>query len=139
MLAVSDSDLRKSFQKVQRVAILGASLNPARAGYYVSTYLHKQEFSIFPINPKYVGSCLENRPFAASLSDIDEPIDTVNIVRASHLLLDHLPEILDLVPLPYLAWFQPGSQNHKLASALLSAGITVIQHRCMFTEHKRLH
>lgn len=139
MVDLTDSYLRKIFDQMNRIAILGASLNPLRAGYYVSTYLHQVRFSIFPVNPTYLGKSLENRPFVASLSEIDEPLDTINIFRASHLLLAHLPEILALKPLPRLAWFQPGSHDPKVTCELYNAGITVIQQRCIFTEHNRLN
>ena len=79
MVDLTDSYLRKIFDQMNRIAILGASLNSLRAGYYVSTYLHQVRFSIFPVNPTYLGKSLENRPFVASLSEIDEPLDTINI------------------------------------------------------------
>jgi predicted CoA-binding protein len=139
MFIGSDDYLRTAFQTKRRVAILGASLNPKRAGSYVSRYLLRHGFAIFPVNPRYEGRYLEGRAFVSSLSEIGEPIDIINIFRSSDLLTEHVPEIIGLPHLPSLAWFQPGSENSEVASTLKSAGIAVIKERCILAEHKRLH
>ena len=139
MLDLTDDYLKTIFRRNKCIAILGATLNCIRPGYYVSSYLHREGFSIFPVNPKYLGKSLGNRPFVASLSEIGESLDTINIFRASNLMHRHLPEILGLRPLPHLAWFQPGSHDPTVASELHKAGVTVIRDRCIFTEHARLN
>ena len=121
------------------IAVLGASTDRFRAGFYVPDYMHQQGYRIFPVNPNHVGATAWGEPFRATLAELaGQPIDILDVFRLPELLPRHLPEILAMQPRPKLVWFQQGIRNDEVAKALLAEGIGVAQDRCLLADHRRL-
>lgn len=131
------SEIAPLLAGTRTVAVLGASVRPHRAGYYVPRYLHGQGFDIYPVNPDYTGQELFGKPVLATLSEVPVPIEVIDVFRRSEHLLGHLYEILGLAPLPEVVWFQLGVQDDRVARRLSEAGIDVVQNRCMLADHQR--
>lgn len=131
-------DLRRILEKARVIAVLGAHPQTGRAASYVPAYLHSVGYRIYPVNPAKVGMKLWGRPVRASLSEVPEPVDMVDVFRRSDALPGHLDEILAMSPLPRLVWLQQGIRNDDFAQKLLAAGIDVVQDRCTLAEHRRL-
>jgi hypothetical protein len=131
-------DIRRVLQTCSVVAILGATDKPSKAGYYVPEYLRGQGYRVIPVNPAKVGGVLFGEPVRASLLDIDEPVDMINIFRRSELLAGHLDEILEIPAPPRVVWLQYGVRDDEFAEALRARGIEVIQDRCTLADHRRL-
>ena len=77
-------------------------------------------------------------PVVASLSDLREPCDLLDVFRAAHHLPGHVDEILSLTTPPPAVWFQLGIRDDVSAQRLAGAGIDVVQDRCLMVEHRRL-
>ena len=118
------------------VAVLGAHSDPARPAFYVPDYLHERGYRVIPVNPSLVGQTLWGEPVRASLDDITEPVDVVDVFRRSALVAGHLPELRRLKP--KVVWMQTGVRDDAVAEALQAEGIEVVQDRCMLAEHRRL-
>ena len=85
-----------------------------------------------------LGMTLWGEPVRASLAELDEPVDIVDVFRRSSLLMPHLPDILAMSPQPKLVWLQQGILSRAFADALLEEGIDVVQNRCTLADHRRL-
>lgn len=133
-----DRSARGILATARAVAVLGASDNPDRPANYVPSYLARNGFEVYPVNPILSGETLFDRPVAATLAELQEPIDVVEVFRRSEHLPDHLPDILAMRPPPRAVWFQTGIRNDEVARDLEAAGIAVVQDRCMLAEHVRL-
>ncbi|WP_457637944.1 CoA-binding protein [Oceanithermus sp.] len=133
-----DEDLRWILGSSYTVAVLGAHPDESRAAYYVPAYLVSQGYRVIPVNPAYAGRELFGEAVRVRLDEIAEPVDVVDVFRGSDKLMEHLEEILAMNPPPAVVWLQKGIRNDDFATALADAGITVVQDRCMFAEHKRL-
>jgi len=72
----------------------------------------------------------------ASLAEISEPVDILDVFRRSAQVADHADEMLALRP--GLVWLQSGIRNDAVARVLEDAGIPVVQDRCLMVEHRRL-
>src|SRR5439155_79328 len=83
--------------------------------------------------PRTLGEAL-----AATLADLREPADVVEIFRRPQFLPGHAAEIARLPWKPSVVWFQLGIRNDAAAETLARAGIRVVQDRCMMPEHRRL-
>jgi predicted CoA-binding protein len=134
----SDHELRDLFAGTRKIAVLGANTDPGKPACYVPDYLAAQGFEIYPVNPGFVGRTLWGRPCVASLRDITDPIDLVDVFRRPAALMAHVPEILGMTPLPPVVWLQLGISHAEFARTLRDAGIRVIQDRCTLAEHRRL-
>ena len=118
------------------VAIVGASDNPSRASYFVSTYLMSaSHFKLFFVNPRL--ETLLGQPVYKSLADIPEPIDIVDVFRKSEDIPGVLDEAIAIKAKAF--WMQLGIKHQESAERAAAAGMTVIQDRCLKIEHARFH
>ena len=120
------------------IAVLGAHHEHARAAFYVPDYLYGQGYRILPVNPALVGKTLWGQPVRASLAELGEPIDLVDVFRRPDLLPGHLGDLLAMSPRPRLVWLQLGIRNDAFARAVQDAGIDVVQDRCTLADHRAL-
>jgi uncharacterized protein len=137
-IAGDSPDPRTVLTRARTIAVLGAHDQPSRPAFYVPDYLHDQGYRILPVNPGLAGRTLWGEPVRASLRDLGEPVDVVDVFRRSELLPGHLDEILAMRPRPGLVWLQLGIRNDAFADALRREGIEVIQDRCTLADHRAL-
>jgi predicted CoA-binding protein len=132
-------EVRAILETHRTIAVLGASTDRFRAGFYVPDYMHGQGYRILPVNPNHAGQSLWGEPIRSTLAELaGEAVDILDVFRLPELLPRHLPEILAMQPLPKLVWFQQGIRNDAVARELLAAGIRVAQDRCLLADHRRL-
>jgi len=132
----SSSEISTIINNSKRIAIVGASKDPARAAFFVLTYLKSStEYTLFPVNPKE-DEILGLKVYH-SLQEIAEPID-VCVVFRRHDVLD---EVLDeaIAAKAKVFWMQLGIHNDAVAERGVSAGLTVVQNKCIKIEHARFH
>lgn len=138
MADYSDQLLRDVLRKVRTVAIVGVSTNPVRPSYFVGRYLGLKGFDVIPVNPGAVGQTLFGRPVLGSLSEIDRPVDMVDIFRRSEHVPAIVEEALEALPDLKVIWMQIGVEHAEAAAKAEAAGVTVIQNRCPKIEYQRL-
>jgi predicted CoA-binding protein len=134
MILTDTRDIQELLARSPRVAVLGASTNESKAGYYVPAYLRSQGYEIVPVNPVAAGAALHGTTVRATLAEVGE-VDLVDVFRRPDQLPGHLDELIALGP--KAVWFQLGIRNDAVAQALADAGITVVQDRCTLADHKR--
>jgi len=138
LLVDDDSGLSAIFREAKAVAVLGAKVDSSEPAYYVPAYLHSRGYRIRPVNPRFAGRRLHDAETVASLRDLAEPADVIEVFRRPEYLSGHADEILALPWRPKFVWFQLGIRNDAAAEKLARAGIRVVQDRCMMPEHRRL-
>jgi predicted CoA-binding protein len=136
--AYDDSYIRSILTSVKSIAMVGASPVNVRPSYFAFKYLVERGYDMIPVNPGQVGKSLVGKPFVASLTDIDRPVDMVDIFRSA----DHAPAIVEAalalpVP-PRVIWMQLGVRNDAAAAKAEAAGIKVVMNRCPKIEYGRL-
>lgn len=129
---------RRILTECRVVAVLGAHPARWRPAFYVPEYLHSMGYRVVPVNPGKVGESLWGEPVRDRLSNIDVPVDLVDVFRRSEALPEHLEDILAMDPLPHVVWFQQGIYNQNVARQLEEAGIEVVQDRCTLADHRTL-
>ena len=138
MVTINDARLREILSGSPTVAVLGIHREPEKAAYYVPEYLHDEGYRVIGVNPELVTETLFGEKVRATLREIGEPIDLVDVFRRPELIPQHLEDILAMKPRPRFVWFQLGIKNDDAAKKLEDAGITVIQNRCTLADHQRL-
>jgi uncharacterized protein len=133
-----DALIRTVLTTVKTIAMVGASDNPARPSYLVLKYLIERGFKVIPVNPGKAGTAFLGQTFVASLADIAEPVDMVDIFRASEAASGVVDEALRMQPLPKVIWMQLTVRNDAAAARAEAAGLTVIMNRCPKIEFGRL-
>lgn len=123
-------------RRTRSIAIVGASNNPSRASYFVTTYLlSSSPYDLYLVNPRETE--ILGQPVYPSLDALPVVPDLVDVFRRH----DDLPGVLDetlAVGAPAL-WLQLGSWHEEVARRGEAAGLTVVMDRCVKIEHARFH
>lgn len=127
------ADPRRILETSPRVAVLGATDRPHKAGFYVAEYLRSRGYEVLPVSPRLAGTELFGRAVVAALAEL-ENVDLVDVFRRPETLPGHLDELIALAP--RAVWFQLGIRNDAVAAALEEAGIEVVQDRCALADHR---
>jgi hypothetical protein len=132
----SDPELREILRSARTIAVVGVKDDPEADAHRVPRYLQAHGYRILPVSPK----CKEvlGERCAASLRELAEPCDMVDLFRAPSHIPAHADEVLALRPLPRVVWLQLGIRDDASAARLAAAGIRVVQDRCLMVEHARL-
>src|SRR5215831_9025981 len=135
-LPYADAQLRAILERVKTIAMVGASSNWNRPSYFVMKYLQGKGYRVIPVNPGIAGQMLLGEKVYASLRDIPEQVDTVEIFRAS----EQVPPIVeDAIAIgTKVVWMQLGVRNDAAAARAEEAGIEVVMNRCPKIEFGRL-
>jgi uncharacterized protein len=134
----SDSYIRGILNTAKTIAMVGASVNEVRPSYFAFKYLLERGFHVIPVNPGQAGKDLLGQRIFARLADIPEPVDMVDIFRASAYAPGIVQEALELNPRPQVIWMQLGIRNDEAAALAEANGIKVVMNRCPKIEYGRL-
>src|SRR5206468_4116244 len=136
--AYPDSYIRGILNTVKTIAMVGASEKENRPSYFAFKYLLERGYHMIPVNPGHAGEAMLGQKIYAQLSDIPEPIDMVDIFRASKYALPIVQEALTLKPRPQVIWMQLGIRNDEAAALAEANGLEVVMNRCPKIEYGRL-
>ena len=133
-----DSYIRGILNTVKTIAMVGFSPKENRPSYFVFKYLMERGYRVIPVNPGHAGKEVLGQKIYASLSDIPEPIDMVDIFRASEHVLPIVQEAIALNPRPQVIWMQLTVRNDEAAALAEANGMKVVMNRCPKIEYGRL-
>ena len=134
----SDDYIRGILSSVKSIAMVGASPVDVRPSYFAFKYLVQRGYDMIPVNPGHVGKSLLDKPFVASLSEIDRPVDMIDIFRNSSHIMPVVDDALRLPTPPKVIWMQLGARDDAAAEKAEAAGIKVVMNRCPKIEYGRL-
>ena len=126
-------EIERFLRRMRTIAVVGLSSDPDRPSYSVAMYLQSQGYRIVPVRPG--GGLILGEPVFERLGDIPFPIDVVDVFRARRFAAGHVDEaILTQAP---AVWLQEGVFDDDAAAKARSAGLFVVQDRCLLKEHHR--
>jgi uncharacterized protein len=134
----SDSYIRCILNTVKTIAMVGASEKENRPSYFAFKYLLERGYKMIPVNPGHAGETMLGQRIYARLADIPEPVDMVDIFRASQYAVPIVEEALALKPRPQVIWMQLGVRNDEAAALAEAGGLKVVMNRCPKIEYGRL-
>jgi predicted CoA-binding protein len=132
---LDDDTIRKVLTETRRVALVGASANPARAAHHVQLFLQRHGYHVTPVNPGLAGQALHGQTVVAGLADA-APIDMVDVFRASEHVGLVMDEAIGLGA--KVVWLQLGVIDEAAAARGRAAGLIVVMDRCPAIEISRL-
>ena len=138
-MALSDEDIRGILKKSRTVAVYGMSKHADKAAHYVPAYLSRQGFHLIPINP--TAGVIGGKTSYASLKDIPDAIDILEVFRPSDKVLDVVKEAVERRKARgdiTVVWLQEGIRNEAARKLAEEAGMLFIQNRCMKVTFKKL-
>jgi uncharacterized protein len=133
-----DSYIRGILNTVKTIAMVGISPRESRPSYFAFKYLLERGYRMIPVNPGQAGKDILGQKVYARLSDIPEPVDMVDIFRASDHVLPIVQEATALEKQPRVIWMQLSVRNDEAAALAEAAGMKVVMNRCPKIEYGRL-
>lgn len=136
-MAINDEgEIRDLLSQPRRIAVVGASPNPARASNGVLAFLIAQGHDVIAVNPGHAGKTIHGAPVVATLADVEPAAEIVDIFRNS----DNAGSAVDeaIVQGAKAVWMQIGVINDAAAKRAEDAGLIVIMDRCPKVEIPRL-
>ena len=135
-----DSYIAGILHEVKSFAMVGASANTRRPSYFVLKYLRAKGYKVFPINPGHAGGEIQAQKVFARLTDLEEPVDAVDIFRNSEAALGIVRDAIALKDKLHITviWMQLGVRNDEAARLAEEAGLKVVMNRCPKIEYGRL-
>ena len=134
----NDHELRKILTEAKVIALVGWSPNSDRPSNHVAAYLAARGYRVIPVNPGQAGKVVNGEAVRASLSDITEHVDMVDIFRRSEEVGAIVDEALRMLPGLKTVWMQLGVEDAMAAGLARAAGVAVVQNRCPAIEIPRL-
>ena len=123
-------------RRTRSIAVVGASANPSRSSYFVSTYLlSSSAYDVYFVNP--AATEILGREVYPSLAALPVVPDLVDVFRKP----SDLDEVLDdtLAVGARAMWLQLGLWDEDVARRGEQAGLEVVMDRCIKIEHARFH
>jgi predicted CoA-binding protein len=133
-----DSYIRGILNTVKSIAMVGISPKDNRPSYFAFKYLLERGYRMIPVNPGQAGKEILGQKVYATLADIPQPVDMVEIFRASRFAPAVVDEALAMTPRPAVIWMQLGVRSDEAASRAEAAGLKVVMNRCPKIEYGRL-
>lgn len=132
----SDAQLRDLLRRCRTIAVVGLSADWNRPSHFAAKYMQQHGYRILPVNPRYAGQQVLGEPCVATLEELKDPVDIVDVFRRSE----------DVMPLAHTAvaigaqclWQQLGVVNVAAAEVARQAGLVSVMDRCVKIEHARL-
>ncbi len=132
----SDAQIRKILTETKTIALVGASPRPDRDSHEVMEFLQTRGYRVIPVNPVCAGETILGERVRATLSEIEEPIDLVDVFRNSEAAGPVVDEAITVGA--KAVWTQLGVVNEPAAERARAAGLAVVMDRCPKIEIPRL-
>jgi len=131
-----DTYLRGILESVRTIAVVGASPRRERPSHRVMAYLQRRGYRAIPVNPNATGSTINGEKVYASLAEVLEPVDMVDVFRRTEAAGGVADEAIAIGA--KVVWMQLGVRDDAAAARAEMAGLKVVMNRCPAIEIPRL-
>ncbi len=130
-----DEDIKRILRACRTVCVVGISPEPFKPSYFVSDILKNFGFKLFFVNPNYAGQNILGEQVYASIGEIPDEIDIVDVFRQP----SSVPELAEEAKKKGFKtfWMQPGAENQEVADHLDREGYNVVSRKCIKVESMR--
>ena len=134
--AYPDAYLRDILTGVRTIAVVGASPRRGRPSHGVMAYLQRRGYRAIPVNPNAAGGTIHGETCYASLAEVPEPIDMVDVFRRSEFVTRVVDEAIAAGA--KVVWMQLGVGDDAAAARAEARGLKIVMNRCPAIEIPRL-
>jgi uncharacterized protein len=128
------TDALQLLRESHTIAMVGASPNPAKPSHGVMRYLLRVGYRVLPVRADGCAEVL-GVPCVASLHEIDEPIDMVDVFRRAEFCPPHAREAVEVGA--KALWLQLGIRSDESRRIATAAGLAYVEDKCTAALHQR--
>jgi len=119
-------------RETKTIALIGASPKPERPSHGVMRYLLAQGYRVIPVRPRDCDEVL-GVPCVASLAEIGESVDLVDVFRRADAAPQHAREAVAAGAKAF--WLQLGLRSPGAREICESAGLDYVEDACAAVIH----
>jgi hypothetical protein len=128
--------LRRILGENRVLAVVGLSAEWHRPSYFAAKYMQEHGYRVIPVNPRYAGGEILGERCYASLREVPERVDLVDVFRRTESVGPIAEEAIAIGA--RVLWQQLGVRNVAAAERARAAGLEAVMDRCVKIEHGRL-
>ncbi|RXT05752.1 CoA-binding protein [Ammoniphilus sp. CFH 90114] len=128
----SNEERKEILEQAKTIAVVGLSDNPDKTSYMVTQAMQAKGYKIIPVNPT-VKEVLGEKA-VASLTEIEEPVDIINVFRRSEQIMPVAEEAVKYGKAKVF-WLQQGIYNEEAAEYCEKHGMKVVMDQCIKVDH----
>jgi predicted CoA-binding protein len=117
------------------IALVGASPDPGRPSHRVMAYLLRAGYRVLPVNP-LAGDEVLGVPCVAQLSELEEPVDVVDVFRRPEFCAGLAQEAAAIGA--GALWLQLGLRSAEARRIAEESGMDYIEDECTAVVHRRI-
>lgn len=129
-----DDVIRRVLTEHKTWAVVGCSPDPFRDSHRIAALLQSRGYRVIPVNPA-IDEVLGERAYA-SVDEIPEPVDVVDVFRRSDQAGRHVDEAIEIGA--KAVWLQLGVIDAAAADRARAAGLDAVMDRCPAIELPQL-
>ena len=129
------SDIKEILSKYKSIAMIGVSNDPTKASTIVMKYMQKYGFKVYPVNPLAKGKKILGEEVFAKLTEINKPVDIVDVFRPSKEALDIAKDTVSIGA--KVLWLQLGIKSEEARKIVEKDNIEYVDYRCTKMEYQK--
>ena len=122
--------------KYKNIALVGASKDLNKTSTIVMKYLQNYGYKVYPVNPKIIGQVILGERVYGKVSEIDGPVDIVDVFRPSDEAIEIVNEAIKINA--KVLWLQYGIKNDAAEKIALDAKMKYISNRCIKQDYQNI-
>ena len=121
--------------KYKNIALVGASKDLKKTSTIVMKSLQKYGYKVYPVNPTVKGDEILGETVYGSLSEIDHPVDLIDVFRPSNEAVEIANEAIKIKA--KVLWLQLNIKSYEAKKIAEANNIIYIEDKCTKIEVER--
>ena len=129
------SDIKEILSKYKSIAIVGVSNDTTKASTIVMKYMQKYGYKVYPVNPRAAGQKILGEEVFATISDIKDQVDIVDVFRPSKEVYAIAEDAIKIGA--KVLWLQLGIRDEKAKDLMEKNNIEYVDNKCTKMEYQK--
>ncbi|ETA69980.1 CoA-binding protein [Candidatus Pelagibacter ubique] len=129
------SDIKEILSKYKSIAMVGVSNDSTKASTIVMKYMQKYGFKVYPVNPRAAGQKILGEEVFATISDIKDQVDIVDVFRPSKEVYAIAEDAIKIGA--KVLWLQLGIRDEKAKDLMEKNNIEYVDNKCTKMEYQK--
>ena len=129
------SETKEILSKYKTIAMIGVSKDPKKPSTIVMKYMQKYGFKVYPVNPRAAGQKILGEEVFATISDIKDQVDIVDVFRPSKEVYAIAEDAIKIGA--KVLWLQLGIRDEKAKDLMEKNNIEYVDNKCTKMEYQK--